>query len=111
MALSFFCDTPVLAVYFLSFLTLQLCLYYFAAGFHKLRSPCWRNGSALPALLSARLFGSPALGVWLARHRLLAWSFSWATIVWEVSFPVVLVAPREICWLYFAGGFLFHLGT
>jgi hypothetical protein len=28
-----------------------------------------------------------------------------------VSFPVVLVAPREVCWGYLACGVLFHLGT
>jgi hypothetical protein len=111
MALTLFSDTAVAAGYCLSFLTLQLCLAYFAAGFHKLRSPVWRSGYALPGLLSARLFGFPAFGAWLARHRLLAWSLAWATIVWEVSFPVVLVAPREICLGCFACGVLFHLGT
>jgi hypothetical protein len=111
MALALFSDTPVVAGYCLFFLTLQLCLAYFAAGFHKLRSPAWRSGYAMPALLSPRLFGFPAFGAWLVRHRLLAWSLAWATIVWEVSFPVVLVAPREVGLVYFFCGVLFHLGT
>ncbi len=111
IALTLFSDTAVVAAYCLYFLTLQLCIAYFAAGFHKLRSPSWRDGYAMPALLSPRLFGFPAFGAWLVRHRLLAWSLAWATIAWEVSFPVVLVAPREICLGYFACGVLFHLGT
>jgi hypothetical protein len=111
MALTLFSDTPVVAGYCLYFLTLQLCLAYSASGFHKLRSSSWRSGHAMPALLSARLFGFPALGVWLVRHRWCAWSLAWATIVWEVSFPVVLVAPREIGLGYLACGVLFHLGT
>src|SRR5262249_46253729 len=111
MALTLVSDTPVVAGYCLYFLTLQLCLASFAAGFHKLRSRSWRSGDALPGLLSARLFGFPALGAWLARHRWCAWSLAWATIVWEVSFPVVLVAPREICLGYLSAGVTFHLGA
>jgi hypothetical protein len=111
MALTLFSDTLVAAGYCLWFLTLQLCLAYFAAGFHKLRSAAWRNGSALPGILSGRVFGFPAFGTWLGRHPLLAWSLCWGTIVWEVSFPVVLVAPRPACLGYLACGVLFHLGT
>jgi hypothetical protein len=111
VALTLVSDTPVAAGYCLYFLTLQLCLAYFAAGFHKLRSPYWRSGYALPGLLSARLFGFPAFGAWLDRHGRLAWCCSWATIAWEVSFPVVLVAPREVGLVYFGCGVLFHLST
>jgi hypothetical protein len=111
MALTLVSDTPVTASYCLYFLTLQLCFAYFAAGFHKLRSPYWRSGAALPGLLSARLFGFPALGAWLDRHGLVAWCGSWAAIVWEVSFPVVLIAPREVGLIYFGCGVLFHLAT
>jgi hypothetical protein len=111
IALTLFSDTPVAAGYCLYFLTLQLCFSYFAAGFHKVRSPAWRDGSALPGILSARVFGFPPLGAWLGRHRWLWRPLSWATVAWEVSFPVVLVAPREVCLGYFACGVLFHLGT
>ena len=69
MALTLFSDTPVAAGYCLYFLTLQLCFAYFAAGYHKLRSPAWRDGSALPGILSARLFGSPAVGARVGRRR------------------------------------------
>jgi hypothetical protein len=111
MALTLLSDTPVAAGYCLDFLTLQLCLAYFAAGSHKLRSPYWRSGYALPGLLSARLFGFPGFGAWLDRHGLVAWCLSWATIGWQVSFPVVLIAPREIGLFYLACGVLFHLST
>jgi hypothetical protein len=111
ISLSLLSDTPVAAGYCLYFLTLQLCFAYFAAGFHKLRSPVWRDGSALPGILSARLFGFPALGAWLGRHRGLWLPLSWATVVWEVSFPLVLVAPRQVCLCYFACGMLFHVAT
>jgi hypothetical protein len=111
ISLTLLSDTAIAAGYCLTFLTLQLCLAYFAAGFHKLRSPVWRSGAALPGILSTRLFGSPALATWLDRRRLLARSMSLATIFWEVSFPVVLVAPREIGLCYFAGGVLFHVST
>jgi hypothetical protein len=111
IALTLFSDTPVTAHYCLYFLTLQLCGSYFAAGFHKLRSAAWRNGSALPGILSVRVFGFPSFGIWLGRHPLLAWSLCWGTIAWEVSFPVVLVAPRPVGLGYLACGVLFHLGT
>jgi hypothetical protein len=111
ISLTLLSDTPVAAVCCLYFLTLQLCFAYFAAGYHKLRSPAWREGSALPGILSARVFGLPALGDWLGRHRLLAGCCSWPVVLWEVSFPVVLVAPGEVCWVYCACGVLFHLST
>ncbi len=111
ISLTLLSDTPLVASYCLYFLTLQLCLSYFAAGFHKLGSREWRNGSALPGVLSTRLFGSPALAAWLHRRKLLSLSLSLGTIAWEMSIPVVLVAPREICFCYFACGVMFHLST
>jgi hypothetical protein len=104
-------DTPTVATWCLYFLTLQLCLAYFAAGYHKLRSPDWRNGCALPGLLSTRLFGAPALAAWLDRRVVVSMALGWATILWELSFPVVLVAPRPVVWCYFCCGVLFHLST
>jgi hypothetical protein len=111
ISLTLLSDTPAAATYCLYFLTLQLCLAYFAAGYHKLRSLCWRSGYALPGLLSTRLFGAPALAAWLDRRLLVSLSLCWATIIWEVSFPVLLVAPRAVGLCYLCGGILFHLGT
>jgi hypothetical protein len=111
IALNLLADTPVAATYCLYFLTLQLCLAYFAAGYHKLRSPDWRSGDALPGILSTRLFGTPALAAWLDRRLGLAQFLCLATVVWEVSFPVVLVAPRGLCLFYLACGVLFHVAT
>jgi hypothetical protein len=111
ISLTLFSDTPAAAAYCLYFLTLQLCLAYFAAGFHKLRCPEWRSGYALPGILSTRLFGSPAIAAWLDRRMWLARPLSLVTIVWEVSFPVVLIAPRGIGLLYFSCGVLFHIST
>src|SRR5262249_44264782 len=89
IALTLLSDTPTAAAYCLHFLALQLCLAYFAAGFHKLRSPEWRSGSALPGILSTRLFGSPALAAWLAPRHWVSWPLCWGTILWEMSFPVI----------------------
>jgi hypothetical protein len=111
ISLTLLADTPVVAGYCVYFLTVQLCLAYFAAGFHKLRSPAWRNGSALPGILSTRVFGCPALAFWLERRRWVARWLSLAVIVWEVSFPVVLVGPPDLVLSYLASGVLFHLST
>jgi hypothetical protein len=111
ISLTLLSDTPVAARYCLYFLTLQLCFAYFAAGYHKLRSPAWRDGSALPGILSARLFGFPAFGAWLGRHRALWLPLSWGTVLWEMSFPIVLVAPRGVCLFYLGCGIVFHVGT
>jgi hypothetical protein len=111
ISLTLLSDTPAAATYCLYFLTLQLCLAYFAAGYHKLRSPDWRSGYALSGLLSTRLFGSPALAAWLDRRLVLSMALCWATILWELSFPVVFIAPRAVVVCYFVGGALFHLST
>jgi hypothetical protein len=111
IALTLFSDTPAAATYCLYFLTIQLCLAYFAAGFHKLRSPYWRSGYAIAGILSTRLFGFPRLAVWLDRRVWVSRPMCWATILWETTFPVVLVAPREVCWFYLASGITFHVST
>jgi hypothetical protein len=111
ISLTLLSDTAAAAGYCLYFLTLQLCLAYFAAGFHKLRSRPWRDGSALPGILAARLFGSPALAPWLARRRWLARPATVGVVAWELAFPVILVAPPEVCWCCLACGVVFHLGT
>jgi hypothetical protein len=111
ISLTLLSDTQVAAGYCLYFLTLQLCFAYFAAGYHKLTSTSWRDGSALPGILSARLFGFPAFGAWLARHQGLWLPLSWATIIWELSFPVALVVPGAVCLFYCACGILFHVST
>ena len=92
------------------FIAAQLSLAYFAAGVFKLISSSWRSGEALWAVLSMNPWKHAAAGRWL-RERPQASSFlSWGTMLWEVTFPVALLAPPWAMATWLAIGAAFHIG-
>jgi hypothetical protein len=90
------------------FCQIQVCIIYAYSGWMKLAGPKWWRGEA----------------VWdvLINHQLARWDFSWvasfpviitlltyATIAWEVYFPI-LVWIKPLKRLTLLGGVLLHLG-
>jgi hypothetical protein len=93
----------------LVFIALQSALSYFVAGVAKLASPCWRSGEALARIANSRTFSFQEVAL-LARHRPHVFSFfGWATILFEVTFPLVLVLPMRFALAYLVMGALFHV--
>jgi hypothetical protein len=90
-------------------LFVQLAVLYFFGGFYKLISPQWRSGYVM-YWASHDLYWSlypgvaAKLPVWV--HQVSAW----ATLVWELGFPVLAVmrGTRAATLLI---GVAFHLGT
>jgi hypothetical protein len=92
------------------FIAAQACLAYVASGIAKLISPVWRSGSALTQITNTATYGRPAAARWLARRPGAARLCSWAIIMGECGFPLVLVAPSWLLVVILAGTISFHLG-
>jgi hypothetical protein len=90
-------------------LLVQLAVMYFFNGYYKILSPSWRAGTVMYYAsndLGWSLLPGVAAQVPLGVHQLLAW----ATLVWELGFPV-LVLLRGTRAATLLVGFLFHLAT
>lgn len=92
----------------LRLLFVQLVLIYFCNGLHKLREEPWRDGTAIHLVLGSldwtRASAAGSLPLWLTRI------LTWATLVWEVGFPLLVMMPATrsaTLWV----GVLFHIGT
>jgi hypothetical protein len=90
------------------FIAAQAVLAYSTSGIAKLISPVWRDGTGLTGILSTVDHGTPALGLWLARHRAFSKLASWGTIAFECSFIFVLVLSPLPAAALLAVGLTFH---
>lgn len=89
-------------------LQLQLCVLYFAAGIWKATGPMWRNGTAVGAVLQLgefQRFPIPDLLATAAASTV----FTYATLAFELAFPVLVWVPRLRVPVLVAG-LLFHAG-
>jgi hypothetical protein len=101
--------TPQSARAGLWFVALQACLGYVVAGVAKLAAPKWRSGRALVVVLSTYTYGSPKLHGYLRARPNLVLAMCWAVMLWETSFPLVLVLPPAAACGLLGLGILFHL--
>jgi hypothetical protein len=100
--------TPLAMRAGLWFVAVQGCLGYVVAGVAKLAAPKWRSGEAMTAVLSTYTYGSPKLFAIFDRQPRLSLLVCWSVMLWEATFPVVLVAPDHVVVAQFALGLLFH---
>jgi hypothetical protein len=92
------------------FIAAQLSLAYFAAGVFKLISSSWRSGEALSAVLSMNPWKHAAAGRSLRQRPQWSSLLSWGTMLWEVTFPLALIAPPWAMAIWLAIGLAFHIG-
>ncbi len=97
--------------YALWFIAAQLTLSYVTAGIAKLRGKRWRNGTGLIGITSTTVYGYPRIAHTLATHPYVSIALSWLIICWEITFPIVFVAPHEVALSVLAVGLLFHLAN
>jgi hypothetical protein len=90
------------------FISLQACLAYLTSGMAKLLSPAWRLGTALTTVMRTRTYGLHITHRLTVRSRTAACAVCWLVILTECCFPVVLLVPKSIAIVIFAGGILFH---
>lgn len=100
--------TDVSRIACIGFLTFQACLAYGTAGWAKLPMPGWRDGTYLTAILSTEVYGTPAIGRFLAAHPMLARAATLGVLAWECTFPLALVLPAPFAYTMLALGLVFH---
>ena len=88
---------------------LQICTIYFFASLHKLQGEVWIDGTALYYMLNSDDFSATSLNAILTSSLFLVKFFTWFTIVFQVSFPFLILFQKT---KYFALvlGVFFHIG-
>ena len=88
---------------------LQLCLLYFFGGWYKIVCPSWQSGYAMYYIANDLTWtNTPALMslLPLPLHQLSAW----ATLVWELGFPIFILMKGTRAVTLWIGVF-FHVAT
>lgn len=91
------------------FIALQSMLAYFTSGMVKLVSPMWRKGRAIPSILSTDTYGSTLFNRLFTRLPMAAKLLCWLTIIFECSFPLVILASPKAALVLLACALSFHL--
>jgi len=92
-------------------LGLHAVLAYVASGVFKAAGPMWRNGDAISGIMSAKIYGHRSFGMLLNRYRGLSLLMCWFTILFEVSFFVVLFSDGTVLYALLAVGLMFHVAN
>ncbi len=91
------------------FIAAITCLAYCTAGLSKAQSRMWWSGRGLQGIIGTQYFGLRRLrGVNILG---VTKSLSWSVMLWEVFFPLILIAPLPIVYCGLAMGLLFHLAV
>jgi len=91
----------------LSYIAIYTLSSYFVSGWIKLLQPEWRSGQALTVFLNGGLYG-PLPPNSMFRRPKVACASSWAFILWESVFPLVLLYPEwAVFFICVAVGFHF----
>lgn len=101
--------THTTGIIFLWFITFQGCLSYATAGFAKATAKGWRDGTYLVGIVGTDIYGSAVLRDFLRSKPSLTKWLSRLIVVWECSFPLVLLVPLPLGILILVSGFFFHL--
>jgi hypothetical protein len=86
---------------------IQVCIVYFVAGFAKAHGDTWQNGTALYLISQVEWFSWPATRDWFA-NGLIATGAAYATVLFQVWFPVAMCSRLKMAFLQLA--ILFHVG-
>lgn len=102
-------EGPMVSVWPIRLICLQICLLYFGAGQWKLGNPQWHTGEMMRQTLIGS-WGTP-LGFWFVNLNPPAWFFTgltWSVIAFELVMPFALTM-RKLQPYAFAIGVSFHI--
>ncbi|GAA3673062.1 hypothetical protein GCM10023081_09280 [Arthrobacter ginkgonis] len=103
-------ESPLRMAAAVLFIAAQAVLSYTTAGVAKLISPLWRQGQALPLILSTRSHGHPLAARVLGSSRGLAAAACWTVIVFEIGFGPLALGSQGTLVAVLGIGLAFHLG-
>ncbi len=98
---------PTLSKGALWYISLQVMSSYFLAGLVKIKQKKWREGTALYGFISSPSYQAPLSLIRMLSKQSTAFYISWGLMLFELSFPLVLMGPT-FTWIYLTCGFLFH---
>jgi hypothetical protein len=90
-------------------LQLQIALIYLISGINKVSSELWRTGDAIQHVNRLSFLSNPHLSHLLGPGELIPFILSWFTILFELTF-IILVWFREYRLFVLIAGLFFHLG-
>ena len=90
----------------LGYVAIHTLSSYFISGWVKLKRAEWRSGEALTVFLNSGLYG-PLPPDSVFRRPAVALVCSWAFILWEGVFPLVLLL-HDLVWLFGGVALFFH---
>lgn len=93
------------------FIAAQAVLAYLLSGLSKLSSPTWREGRALTGILGTNMYGHKWFHERLVQYPRLDTLGCWSVMLFECSFPLVLLIDLQYGILLLLGGLVFHLST
>ena len=100
---------PLAGTAVICFLAMQAMLAYWTSGVVKLQSRPWRSGIAIPSVLSTKNYGAPMLYRLLRKNPRLTRVMSWGVILFELSFPLVVLLGAKATLILLLSGAFFHL--
>jgi hypothetical protein len=93
------------------FIAAQVVMSYAIAGWAKLFSTDWRSGNAVIGILYTESYGTRALGVYLKKHRWLAYAACWGVIVMECLWTGFFLYDAQVALMLMIAAGLFHLAS
>ncbi|KAB2489629.1 hypothetical protein [Priestia endophytica] len=90
------------------FIGCQSMLAYFVSGAAKLSSEEWRSGRGISSALTTRIYGTLSFGKELRKHPNVCKILSWGLMIWEISFPFMILSSSSYVWVWLAFGVIFH---
>lgn len=101
---------PELLLFFgICFIALQAMLSYLSAGVAKLISPVWQSGAAVGLIVDNATYGSQGAGNFLRKLPGVGKAVTWGTVLFEVTFPVMIFLPWPAPAIALVSGACFHL--
>jgi hypothetical protein len=94
----------------LGFIAAQSMLSYFSAGYAKLISPMWRDGSAVMGVLDTQSYGNARATRIIRRWPAVSKAACWSTLVFECLMPLLVLTGPTGCLVFIVAGLAFHLG-
>ena len=104
--LALFIDPAMAWAAGLGYIGIHTLSSYFVSGWVKVKRAEWRSGRALTVFLNTGLYGPLPPGS-VFRQPVVAFVCSWAFMLWEGVFPLVLFKPDWV-WVFGGMALLFH---
>lgn len=86
---------------------LHLCVVYFSAGIAKLIDPVWLHGEATYYAMTMERFTGTPFNKYIVQHKWVDYFFNYATILFELGFPI-LIWKKMFRKPLLVAGILFH---